>query len=126
MTNPGIDDRDRDRDRWLLTLVFPAALEEGIVGVLRAHPDAVPDFTLLRCEGHGPDVTLRENAERVGGWSARSMIQLVIGFEASSVLLGALAAAVRSSEVRYWRTRLAEAGRLQDFARPGDDRPHGR
>lgn len=122
MTNRGID----HRDRWLLTLLFPATLEESIVGVMRAHADAVPDFTLLRCEGHGPGVTLRENAERVGGWSARSMIQLVLGFEASSVLLGDLAAAVRSTEVRYWRTPLAEAGRLQDFARPGDDRPHDR
>lgn len=117
---------ETDRDPWLLTLVFPAALEESILGVLRAHPDAVPDFTLVRCEGHGPGVTLRENAELVGGWSARSMIQLIIGLEASSALLGELAAAVRSTEVRYWRTRLAEAGRLRDFARPGDDRPHGR
>jgi hypothetical protein len=108
-------------DPWLLTLTFPEPLRERIVSVLREHPDVAPGFVLIRCEGHGPAVILRTNAERVGGWSARLMVQIVIGQQASSRLLAHLASALPSPEVHYRRVRLADAGSLADLPPVGED-----
>lgn len=105
-----------DSKPLLVTLVFPAAIEETVVDLLLEHPEAALGFTLLACEGHGASASLAGNAERVTGRAARRMVQLVMESGASGRLLAELAGKLRGADVHCWRMPLLDAGRLDGFA----------
>lgn len=99
-----------------LTLAFPAALEETIVGHLLEHPEWAPGFTLVRSEGHGRAVALRGSSELVRGRSTRVLVHIVLGVEDSERLLRHFASALGAAEVFFWRTPIVDCGWLSDFA----------
>jgi len=96
----------------LLTLVFPAALEEAIVGHLLEHPEWASGFTCIHVEGHGRSVPLRGSAELVRGRSKRLMAQIVISNGECRRLLDHFRETVPNPEVVFWTVPLAAYGRL--------------
>jgi hypothetical protein len=95
-----------------LTLSFPNALEESILGYLLEHPEWVQGFSTIRVEGHGRMSKGHETAELVRGRSGRLYVQVVINREEAQALVTQLRAALPSAEVAYWLTPVIEFGRF--------------
>lgn len=96
----------------LLTLVFPASLEESVIGLLLEHPQWASRFVCFPADGHGQSMPLSGSAELVRGRSPRLIVQLIVGEAEAPALLGRLREAVPSPEVAYWTVALAGQGRL--------------
>jgi len=95
-----------------LTLSFPTALEEGILGHLLEHPEWVEGFSTIRIEGHGRMSKAHETAELVRGRSGRLYAQVVLNREDAQALVAHLRTALPSAEVAYWLTPVMEFGRF--------------
>lgn len=113
---PADPGRAPDAERLLLTLAFPAALEETIVDHLLEHPEWASGFTLVRAEGHGRAVALRGSVERVRGRAGRLLVHIVMTRGDSDRLLGHFGSALGAAEVFFWRTPIVDCGWLSDVA----------
>lgn len=102
--------------RVMLTLAFPASLEETIVDHLLEHPEWAPGFTLVRAEGHGRAVALRDSAERVRGRAARVLVHIVLAPADADRLLAHFGNTLGAAEVFFWRTPISHCGWLSEFA----------
>ena len=95
-----------------LTLSFPNALEESILGHLLEHPEWVEGFSTIHIEGHGRMSKARATAELVRGRSRRMYAQVVLNREDAQALVAHLRTALPSGEVAYWLTPVMEFGRF--------------
>jgi len=95
-----------------LTLSFPNALEDSILGHLLDHPEWVEGFCTIHIEGHGRMSQAHEIAELVRGRSARLYAQIVLNREDAQALVSRLRTALPSAEVAYWLTPVMEFGRF--------------
>lgn len=95
-----------------LTLSFPNALEEDVLGRLLEHPEWVDGFSTIRIEGHGRTSIARETAELVRGRSGRRYAQIVLNREDAQALVASLRAALPNPEIAYWLTPVMEFGRF--------------
>ncbi len=95
-----------------LTISFPYALEENILGHLLQHPEWVRGFSTMQIEGHGQMSKASETAELVRGRSGRRYAQIVLNREDARALVAELSAALPSREVAYWMVPVLEFGRF--------------
>jgi hypothetical protein len=96
----------------LLTIALPAGLEEELLDVLRAHPQWVNGFSVLRAEGFGSGAALLSSIEQVRGRSERRMVQVLLAQLHLEPLLEVLRNSFASSEVAWWTTPVTGFGRL--------------
>ncbi len=96
----------------VLTLVFPDALEEEIIGHLLEHPEWVAGFTCARVDGHGQAVRLHGSAEQVRGRSRRLQVQIALNREDAQALTVHLRQTLPNPEIAYWVLPLLEFGRF--------------
>lgn len=95
-----------------LTLSYPNALEEHIVGHLLDHPEWVEGFSTLHIEGHGKLSKGSAAAELVRGRAGRRYAQIVMNTDDARALVTHLRQALPSREVAYWLTPVIEFGRF--------------
>ncbi len=102
---------EKHRD-CLLTLVFPASLEETIVEHLLDHEEWAASFSAVRVEGHGHALSLRDPAEQVRGRSRRLMVQIAINGDDATRLVEHFRDTLPNPEIVYWRVPLSDYGRF--------------
>lgn len=95
-----------------LTIVLPKFFEEDLVDHLLEHPEWVSGFTAADVSGHGRNVAYHAAAEEVRGRVARVQVQIVMQLEHAQLLLTHLKERMRSAEIAYWLTPVAEFGRF--------------
>lgn len=95
-----------------LTIVLPKSFEEDLVDSLLEHPEWVPGFTTADVSGHGLRVSYHAAAEEVRGRVARVQVQIVLQMEQAQTLIAHLKQNMRSAEIAYWLTPVAEFGRF--------------
>jgi hypothetical protein len=96
----------------VLTLVFPAAIEEELLDHLLEHQEWVTGFTSARAEGQGQAVRLHGSAEQVRGRSRRVQVQIVMNREDAQALVTHLKESLPNPEIAYWMVPLIEFGRF--------------
>lgn len=101
-----------DRHDTLLSISFPAELEEELIDQLRALPDQVSGFTVLVAEGFGSGTRLHSAMEQVRGRSRRRMLQVLLAADDTGLVVDALRAAIPSDEVAWWTTPVTGFGRF--------------
>lgn len=95
-----------------LTLTFPLALEEQLLGeLLELDPD-LPGFTTLRAQGHGHGYAHASIREQVRGRTNRGMLLLVLTSDRAEALIAGLRLRLPVVEVVYWITPVLDFGRL--------------
>lgn len=95
-----------------LTIVLPKPFEEDLVDSLLEHPEWVSGFTTTDVSGHGLRVSYHATAEEVRGRVARVQVQIVMQTEHAQALIAHLKQSMRSAEIAYWLTPVAEFGRF--------------
>lgn len=95
-----------------LTLSFPHALEEHIVGHLLDHPEWVDGFSTMNIEGHGRIRPDSAAAELVRGRAGRRYAQIVLGRADADALVAHLRAELPSKDIAYWMTPVIAFGRF--------------
>lgn len=95
-----------------LTLVFPPALEPGIVEFLLEYEPSLPGFTIVPGEGHGADFSGATAHELVRGKVARRVLTVVVATAALEPLLERLRAQFPNPYVAYWVVPISAFGRL--------------
>lgn len=96
----------------LLTLAVPHALEDEVLDTLRALPDLVPGFTLVKAHGLGAHIELDSAMEQVQGRARRIMVQMALQQAHLPALMDALQQALPNPQVTYWVVPLLAFGRL--------------
>lgn len=96
----------------MLTLVFPAALEEDVLDFLLGRPEWVSGFSVIRGEGFGAGASLRSTMEQVRGRAHRVLVMLLLAEIHRVPLLDELRARYPSDEVAWWTTPVGDFGRL--------------
>lgn len=91
-----------------LTIVLPKVFEEDMVDHLLEHPEWVCCFTTAAVNGHGHQVAYRGSAEEVRGRVALVQAQIVAEQANMLPLLDHLKQSLRSPEITYWITPVAE------------------
>lgn len=95
-----------------LTLAFPLALEEQLLGELRELDPDLPGFTILRAQGHGHGYAHASIREQVRGRTERGLMQLVMAGDRAEALVAGLGARLPLVEIAYWLTPVLGFGRL--------------
>lgn len=95
-----------------LTVVFPAALEEPILGHLLEHPELASGFTTVEVEGHGQGSVYRSANEQVRGRARRTKVEIVMHDDDARLLVAHLKQSLPSREVAYWIAPISEFGRF--------------
>lgn len=95
-----------------LTLVFPPAVEGGLLEFLLGQEPPLPGFTVVAAEGHGADFAAATLREQVRGRVARRMLLMVLPRERIEPLIAALRAALPHPHVTWWVEPVRDFGRL--------------
>lgn len=96
----------------LLTLAVPDALEDEMLDTLRALPELVPGFTLVKAHGLGAHIELDSAMEQVQGRARRVMVQMALQQAHLPALMDVLKQALPNPQVTYWVVPLLAFGRL--------------
>jgi hypothetical protein len=96
----------------MLTLALPADLEEDVLELLRAQAGRVQGFSILPAEGFGSGATMRSTIEQVRGRAGRRLILILMQQQEVAALLEQLRAELRSDDVAWWLSPIADFGRL--------------
>jgi len=96
----------------LLMIALPADLEEEMLDVLRAQPQWVGGFSLMRAEGYGSGAPLRRSIERVRGRAERRLIQLLLERVHLEPLLETLQGSFNNTEIAWWTSPITGFGRF--------------
>jgi hypothetical protein len=96
----------------LLTLLFPADIEEVVIDLLLEHPEWAGGFTCALVEGHGAAMQPRDPAERVRGRSRRFQVQIALNQDQASALIAHFRMELANPDVAYWTVPLTRFGRL--------------
>lgn len=100
------------RHDCLLSLAFPAELEEEFIELLRESPDLAGGFTILPAEGFGTGAHLHSAMERVRGRARRRLLQVLLPQQQAELLLSALRRRIPSAEVAWWTSPVSAFGRF--------------
>lgn len=95
-----------------LTLALPAALEDEVLDVLRAHPEWVSGFTIAPADGFGAGAQHLSAIEQVMGRSRRRMVQILMRREDVEPLRLALAERFQAPDMAWWLTPVLGFGRF--------------
>ncbi|MDD5330971.1 MAG: DUF3240 family protein [Sulfuricella sp.] len=95
-----------------LTIVFPHGLEEIMIDHLLDHPELASGFTTYEVEGHGGATVYRSTNEQVRGRARRVKMEVVTGREDAQTLIVHFKESLRSREIAYWISPIAEFGRF--------------
>lgn len=96
----------------LLTLLFPADVEEMVIDHLLEHPASTQGFTCVLVEGHGAAMLPRDAAERVRGRSRRFQVQIALARSQADALVAHFRAALANPDVVFWMVPLTSFGRM--------------
>lgn len=94
----------------LLTLVFPKAIEENMVGVMLKHHELASGFTTGEVEGHGRNTKLQSMAEQVRGRARRIQMKVVLSDEDAHCLIEHLKQELGNADIVYWLSPVSEFG----------------
>lgn len=95
-----------------LNLAFPRALEDDLTDYLLGHPQGIEGMTIMRAEGLGQGLELRDATERVRGRAARLAVQMVLPAEVALRLIADLKRDMPNADVAYWLMPVLDYGRL--------------
>lgn len=95
-----------------LNLAFPVALEDDVTDYLLAHPQCIGNMSIVRAEGLGQGLALRNAIERVRGRAAQVVLQMVLPEDLAMKLLGDLKNDLSNAEIAYWLIPVMAHGRL--------------
>ena len=96
----------------LLTLLFPADVEETVIDHLLEHPEWARGFTCAQVEGHGAAMQPRDPAERVRGRSRRFQVQLALARGQAEALVTHFRTVQTNPDVVFWMVPLTGFGRM--------------
>lgn len=96
----------------LLTLLFPADVEDVVIDHLLAHPEWANGFTCAQVDGHGAALQPRDAAERVRGRSRRFQVQIALAQTQAEALIAHFRTELANPDVAYWTVPLTSFGRL--------------
>ena len=95
-----------------LSLVFPRSLEDDLADYLLAYPHSIDSMTIIRAEGLGHGLVLRDATEKVRGRAARYTLQIVLPAETAGHLIADLKKDMANGDVSYWLVPVLDYGRL--------------
>lgn len=95
-----------------LTLVFPPALEDAVVGHLLDRPDQVTGFSVVEAQGIGRPLSGRDAQELVRGRARQLLAQIVMNEQDAHALVASLRETLRDADLAWWITPLIGFGRF--------------
>lgn len=101
-----------EEDLCRLTLVYPPAAEDAIVGLLLAAEPPLKGFTTWLAEGHGLDFSEASTAERVRGRMRRTVMAVVLPRGRLAPLLETIRTEAAAPHLAYWVEPVESFGRL--------------
>lgn len=96
----------------LLTIAFPASLEEEVLDLLRARTEWVSGFSLLAADGFGAGARELSTIEQVLGRSRRRLVQILMHSEQVPLLRDAIAAQFQTADMAWWQSPVSGFGRF--------------
>lgn len=94
-----------------LHVAFPRSIEEEVLDVCRAIPDA-PGFTVVAADGFGQGSRLHTVRETVLGRAQRRLLFIVASAEVCERVVAALRESLPTPEAAYWVLPVIGFGRL--------------
>lgn len=95
-----------------LSIVGPRELRPVIADALDAIEPALPGYTVMEAEGHGPDTSLATAAEKVRGAMRAVLFLLILPQDRVDSVLAALAARCQRRQLAFWTEPVTDYGRL--------------
>lgn len=99
-------------DLCRLTLVYPPAAEDALLGVLLAAEPPIPGFTTWRGAGHGFGFDSASHSEKVSGQIARGVVTSIMARPSADQLLETIRQQTPIPHLTYWIEPVLAAGRL--------------
>ena len=95
-----------------LTIALPAALEDELLDLLRAHDEWVKGFSILHAEGFGAGAQQLSTIEQVMGRSRRRLVQILMQREFVEPLRVAVGERFSTTDMAWWLTPVLAFGRF--------------
>lgn len=95
-----------------LTLVYPTAAEESLLGVLDGMQPPLPGFTTWKCSGHGAEFDHANASERVRGRTDRCCLVAVLSEERVESILQTIKQEAPIPHMIFWIEPVSAAGRM--------------
>jgi hypothetical protein len=95
-----------------LTLVCPREIKPVIADALDSLEPAVPGYTVVDAQGHGPDAALSSAGERVQGAMRTAVFLLILTKDEADRVLAALPEKCRRRQIAFWIEPVNDYGRL--------------
>jgi len=101
-----------DTDLCRLTLVYPPAAEDALLGALQAAEPPLPGFTTWRGAGHGFGFESASHSEKVSGQIARGILTSIMARSSADELLETIRQHTPIPHLTFWIEPVLAAGRL--------------
>lgn len=99
-------------DLCRLTLVYPPAAEDALLGVMISIEPPLPGFTTWRGSGHGLGFEGASHAEKVSGQVARGILTSIMARPVADLLLETIRQKTPIPHLAYWIEPVLAAGRM--------------